>query len=359
MTLRLDGGGASRHLAQTPAELQQQKLADLSEFASRYLEKLIHLVIPVPRSRKDSVELLLGLKQSGNKRAVMPRWRKLTETLSEMLGTALVVGFMLSLAWLGTVLVTRSLTTAATSPVASDAAIPSSAANQPASLSGVAQPGRAPAATPATTIAPPTAAELSAAGLTTHDVMGTIPAPAVVATFAFLLLILGFQFLPRLQREPIVSDGPQFKNALEIWIDGISQTRETPRAVKRFVNRLRFMAMRLRDLSAEAKIAGGQAPLDEADLVAMAVIEDLHKDCLGATDDELRTRQTVNDPGKEEAAIILASLQRFRRSFGRDPYANPLALSTYRRLAGLVAEGRDADLGGDQMQPGAADTPRR
>jgi hypothetical protein len=357
MTLRLDSGDASKHLAQTPAQLQQQKLADLSEFASRYLEKLIHLVIPVPRSRKDSIELLLGLKQSSNKRAEVPRWRKATKTLSEMFGTALVVGFMLSLAWLGVTLVTRSLTTAATSS-ASDTAAPSGAGKQ-ASLPPGAPQGPAPAAAPAPTIAPPTAAELSAAGLTTHDVMGTIPAPAVVATFAFLLLILGFQFAPRLQREPIVSDGPQFKNALEIWIDGISQTRETPRAVKRFVNRLRFMAMRLRDLSAEAKRAGGRAPLDEADLVAMAVIEDLQKDCLGATDAELRTRQTADDPGKQEAAIILASLQRFRRSFGRDPYAHPLALSTYRRLAGLVAEGRDADLGGDQRQTGAADTPRR
>ncbi|MEA2900071.1 MAG: hypothetical protein QOJ84_5686 [Bradyrhizobium sp.] len=351
MTLRLDGGDPSRHVAQTPGDLQQQKLADLSEFASRYLEKLIHLVIPVPRSRKDSVELLLGLKQSSNKRAEVPGWRKATKTLAEMFGTALVVGFMLSLAWLAVTLVTRSLTTAATSSV-SDTTAPSSVGKQAALPPGAPQ-GPAPAAAPAPTIAPPTAAELSAAGLTTHDVMGTIPAPAVVATFAFLLLILGFQFAPRLQREPIVSDGPQFKSALEIWIDGISQTHETPRAVKRFVNRLRFMAMRLRDVSAEAKKAGGQAPLDEADLVAMAVIEDLQKDCLGATDDELLTRQTVNDPGKEQAAIILASLQRFRRSFGRDPYANPLALSTYRRLAGLVAEGREADLG-----TGAADTPR-
>jgi hypothetical protein len=193
---------------------------------------------------------------------------------------------------------------------------------------------------PGPTGPPLTSADLADAGLTTRGVLGTVPPAAVVLAFALLLIIVSFQFLPRLQIEPVVSDGPEFQEALRIWLEGITKTRETPRAVKRFVNRLRFMAMRLRDLSAEAGKAGGRAPLDETDLVAMAVIGDLDKDCLGKTDVELRKWHADGGGSKEDVDIILSSLQVFRGRFGRDPYANKVALPTFRLLAGLVAEGR-------------------
>ena len=51
--------------------------------------------------------------------------------------------------------------------------------------------------------------------------------------------------------------------------------RTTPRDVKRFVNRLRFLAMRLRDIDQESEKAGRKAPLDESTLVSFAAIEDL------------------------------------------------------------------------------------
>lgn len=338
MTLRLDPD-PSRPLARTAEALQQQKLADLNDFASHYLEKLIHLVVPVPRSRQETVELLLGLKPPSRKQAEVPAWRTAAKTAFDMLGTVLVVGFLMSVAWLGFYLATRSFPTVAASS--------SIAAKAPAATD-IGKPSSAPAGTAAggattrlvPTSAPLTSAELSDAGLTTRGVLGTVPPLAAVLTFALLLMILSFQFLPRLQIEPVVSDGPQFQEALKIWLAGITKTRDTPRAVKRFVNRLRFMAMRLRDLSAEASKGGGAAPLDETDLVAMAVIEDLDRDCLGATDEQLKARQGAGEAKKEEAEIILSALESFRDAFHRNPYQNKLALPTFRLLAGLVSEGR-------------------
>jgi hypothetical protein len=340
MTLRLDSPDRSKPLAQTPAELQQQKLADLNDFASHYLEKLIHLVVPVPRSRKDSVELLLGLKPSTRKDTETPKWRKAAKTAFEMLGTVFVVAFLISSAWLGLDLATRSLpTVAASSAAPSSAPAPADAIKPSASPPNVGAEGAA-TLRPAPTSPPLISADLSDAGLTTRGVLGTVPPVAVVLAFAFLLIIVSFQFLPRLQIEAVVSDGPQFQEALKIWLAGITKTRETPRAVKRFVNRLRFMAMRLRDLSTEARKGGRHPPLDEADLVAMAVIGDLDEDSLGKTDDELRKRQDADGRRKADVAIILSSLEDFRRKFGRDPYGNEVALPTFRLLAGLVAEGR-------------------
>jgi Cdc6-like AAA superfamily ATPase len=339
MTLRLDTPDPSKPLAQTPGQLQQQKLAELNDFASHYLEKLIHLVVPVPRSREDSVELLLGLKPSTRKDAETPKWRKAAKVGFEMLGTMFVVAFLISSAWLGLDLATRSLPTVAASSAAPTNAPAADSSKRAVPPSGL---GTESAATlrPAPAGPPLTSADLADAGLTTRGVLGTVPPVAVVLAFALLLIIVSFQFLPRLQIEPVVSDGPQFQEALRVWLEGITKTRETPRAVKRFVNRLRFMAMRLRDLSTEAKKDGRDPPLDEADLVAMAVIGDLDQECLGKTDDELRKRQKAGDGRGEDVAIILSSLKDFREQFGRDPYDNEVALPTFRLLAGLVVEGQ-------------------
>jgi hypothetical protein len=350
MTLRLERSDSSRPIAQTAADLQQQKLAELNEFASRYLEKLIHLMVPVPRSRAECVELLLGLKPSTRKDAKASRWRKAAKTGFEMLGTVLVVVFLISSAWLALDLATRSLpTVAASSAAPTSAPAAADAAKQPGAPTSSAPTGTA-TMRPAPAAPPLTSAELSDVGLITRGVLGTVPPVAVVLAFALLLIIMSFQFLPRLQIEPVVSDGPQFKEALRIWLEGITKTRETPRAVKRFVNRLRFMAMRLRDLSTGAEKEGRRAPLDEACLVALAVIGDLNEDYLGKTDDELRKRQNAGGGQDEDAAIILSALQNFRQAFRRDPYEDEVALPTFRLLAGIVAEGR----GEGESSPGKA-----
>jgi hypothetical protein len=331
-TLRLDGTGPSKDSEETSAELQSRKRTELNEFAARYLEKLIHLVIPIPLSQKETVETLLGLRPPSNEMLRAPRWRMAAKSVLEMLGTALLVASLI-LSGLGLYLAASSLPKVSVSSTAhtGPSAVPDKPSQEP--ILGPAGSLRVPPETS-------TAEQSSGAGLTTGSVLGTLSPLGVLLAFALLLItiLVIFKFLPRMQPEPVVSDGPEFKKALRIWLKGIVKTRDTPRAVKRFVNRLRFMAMRLRDLSAVDKTK--RPPLDEAGLVALAVIEDLNNDYLGETDNELQKQQASGGGGAQDAAIILAALEEFRREFGRDPYADELALPTFRLLAGLVVEGR-------------------
>ncbi len=335
MTLRLDAGDPARMAALTPAQLQQQRLADLSLFATRYLEKLIHLVVPVPKSRKDSVELLLGVKAGEPARAV-PRWRKPVQTAMSILGTTLVVGFLMLAAGLGIEVVTNKLPNLVVSPGATTSAQTSSEAGKSSQGADALQKdgGSAPVVPP-----PASADELASAGLMSPGIFQSIPAFAIVGVFAFVVVALCFQFLPRLQIEPVVSDGPDFVGALQIASEGISRTRETPRAVKRFVNRLRFMAMRLRDIPSDTP--AGPFQLREADLVAMAVIEDLNKDCLGETMANLRIRQAASPQQSQEdgTSDIVTLLTQFEARFGGTPYDGQRSMQIYRMLSGLVGEG--------------------
>ncbi|MFB9263604.1 hypothetical protein ACFFWD_10530 [Bradyrhizobium erythrophlei] len=313
---------------------------------------MIHLVVPVPGSREDTVELLLGLKPASAKPPQADVWRVRANTIFGMLGTALVVAFLIASAWLGLTLVTSSLPTVAASSAAPGVpTAPVRASNTPPSSAGFGATGSA-TLRPPLTDPPVSAAELSNAGLAARGVLGTVPPAAVVFAFALALIIVSIQFLPRLQIEPVVSDSPEFQEALRIWLGGIIRTRETPRAVKRFVNRLRFMAMRLRDLSVEAERAGQRPPFNEADLVAMAVTGDVNEELLGAGPDDLKIRAMAGGERGQDAELVRTALENFRGKFG-DPYGNAVALPTFRLLAGLVAE-RRAETPAERSKPPAA-----
>jgi hypothetical protein len=355
MTLQLEDSEPPGAAEPSPSELRRRRLVALNEFASRYLEKLIHLVVPVPRSREDTVELLLGLKRADAGPPQVETWRTVVRTISGMLSTALVVALLIASAWLGATLVTRSLPTVAASTAAPSTVPGAAVTGTPSSPPVVPDASAAATLRSPLTGAPVSSAELSNAGLGARGVLGTVPPAAVVAAFALLLIIISIQFLPRLQIEPVVSDSPDFQEALRIWIDGISKTRETPRAIKRFVNRLRFMAMRLRDLSTEADRAGKTPPFTEAALVAMAVTGDVDEALLGAEMDDLSIRITAGGEQAEDAKLVQAALTEFRGRFG-DPYANAVALPTFRLLAGLVAE-RRTDAPAGQDKPAATSPP--
>ena len=62
---------------------------------------------------------------------------------------------------------------------------------------------------------------------------------------AFLLLASAFWVLTRRPTE-IIQDSRHFTEALEIWQPIIGQQYRTPREIKRFLNRIRYIAMRWR-----------------------------------------------------------------------------------------------------------------
>ena len=75
-------------------------------------------------------------------------------------------------------------------------------------------------------------------------------------------------------RDDIQYDSNTFKDALEIWLPLAAQRRETPRAVKRFVNRTRYFAMRLRDERMAAEADADK----ESTIVALSAIHQIDPD---------------------------------------------------------------------------------
>jgi photosystem II stability/assembly factor-like uncharacterized protein len=108
------------------------------------------------------------------------------------------------------------------------------------------------------------------------------------------LLLLGFTFwiLTRRPNE-IIRDSKNFTEALEIWQPVIGRQYETPREIKRFLNRVRYIAMRWRrplqqntlfeqamdwiqNKISRVKIAPAEtSEIDEAGIVMMAAVEGL------------------------------------------------------------------------------------
>jgi hypothetical protein len=164
--------------------------------------------------------------------------------------------------------------------------------------------------------------------------VGLIPPSLVVAVFVLIIGSLGLRYVPRLYyAEAVVTDSDRFKEAISIWVPAISERRETPRDVKRFVNRLRFLAMRVRDfISQDENIA--ESPLDESKLVSFAAIEDSSPDGLGETFDG---SQAFHLPSRI-VSLISNGLKEYETKFRRPLYDDPQALAVYRTLTGLVEE---------------------
>ncbi len=83
------------------------------------------------------------------------------------------------------------------------------------------------------------------------------------------------------RREPaVVYDSDEFSRALDAWVPWILAKRDTPRALKRFINHVRYVAMRER---AESRSGAPEGKLDEQQLVALASL--YHFDRRLVTDD--------------------------------------------------------------------------
>lgn len=58
-----------------------------------------------------------------------------------------------------------------------------------------------------------------------------------------LLLVVVAWVAWRKREEVVVKDSPEFVEALKIWLPVITAKQNTPRSVKRFLNRVRYLAM--------------------------------------------------------------------------------------------------------------------
>jgi len=265
------------------AELERLKRVD---FARQYLGKLINLEVPVPSpSLQQRRSLLLGEEKAAPRDSVASR---LVETLLSLapLGAILVlVGVVAGSALLGRWLSLESPSEAAPVMVTNQKEPP---APQPVPR------GESKKKTEPSPFDEPPAklAELLPADPVGWRSLGVI-LPMVV-----VLMVAAAWVLTR-RPDVVVRDSPAFKEALGMWHPIISEACPTPRALKRFLNRVRYLAMRqrieedepalwrvlARKIGVRLKIAAPSPPppappIPEDRLVALAALEALDPNLL-------------------------------------------------------------------------------
>ncbi len=137
-----------------------------------------------------------------------------------------------------------------------------------------------------------------------------------------LLLGIGFWVLTRRPNE-IIQDSQKFTEALEIWQPVIGQQYKTPREIKRFLNRVRYIAMRWRKPSSQkapferfvdwlqskvkhAKVDQEDVPeINEAEIVRMAALEGLggeqaiHRDDISILESLMKHTRQFGELGED------------------------------------------------------------
>lgn len=204
------------------------------QFADRYLEKLVNLEVPVPTPTNDQMDKFIGStldrKTAADEPSGAPRWLEATQS-------AIVVAISLAIL-VGTVFLGSRLPPPPEPQAPPGAVEPSYVHYRDLAPGGAgervvtAAPGRSPE----------------------NASSKYVPSPPSTIGIGLLYLLLvplaaaaaGGFFL---QGDVEVRDSPRFKEALKVWNPLLirdpanPEIRATPRAMKRFLNRLRYLAM--------------------------------------------------------------------------------------------------------------------
>ena len=163
-----------------------------------------------------------------------------------------------------------------------------------------------------------------------------------ITLWILALFICAVTALEQMRRSAVgvVQDSETFQKALTTWDLLIQHGNTTPRALKRFMNKLRFLAMRQRALQPGGGAAAGNADASMADgeidaipepaLVALSAIENFNPKLL----DELEAKK-----GYQEILDQIGEPEIKKRLSGSDRYAKlawPCLVKRYRRLGTVV-----------------------
>lgn len=218
-------------------------------YARDYLKKLVNIEVPVPPPSESQAKTLVGA--TAETPAPEPYWKEVACGIAAVWPLVLVVGIA-ALGW----------------------------------WSGVktpdVQPPEPPLATApgpeATSVTPPTSAKppeekpedehkKSTEAYLVPGQTASIPVPVWLVP---LLGLLGAGALTLFRRPPVVErDSADFRRSLANWLPLVAARQNTPREVKRFVNRIRLLAMRQR------ADAGHAVQIDEPTLVALGALHHL------------------------------------------------------------------------------------
>lgn len=283
------------------------------EFAKQYLDKLINIEVPVPApNQPQSLALLVASTKYPERTEPNSGWQRLkvfVATFVEkywrlapavlLLGGLLFLGYYIamSLRSVGSVIQPSASPTPAPTPRASPNPSPTPGAS-PRPTSSPAPVVRSTPLEPGVLNQPP---ELTAGGR-------ALLSPILLPLVALLVLIwIGSTILTR-RPGLVVEDSPRFVAALEIWHPLVFARKPTPRATKRFMNHVRYLAMRQRQQSdsdpplkqflakLKGRLSGGKTPeemmaemvnaepaiqqIPDEVLVALAALQHLNPECL-------------------------------------------------------------------------------
>jgi photosystem II stability/assembly factor-like uncharacterized protein len=240
--------------SELPGNNSDQSKEKRIEFARQYLDKLINIEVPVPTVKEEqSMNLLLA--GSINEPAPVPQtfWRGATDSslnLARRYWRVLPALIVLTALGFGGYYLALSLV-----PIESETPIVAQAVSTP-SPTPILTPTPTPTASPLRAIAT-ASPSLTPTPIPTPDTSKQRAEVIVAGSTRFSryvlpilgllgLLWLGVQVLTR-RPEAIVKDSPRFVEALKIWYPVIfSPKYSTPRSTKRFMNRVRYLAMRQR-----------------------------------------------------------------------------------------------------------------
>src|SRR5262249_12411764 len=132
----------------------------------------------------------------------------------------------------------------------------------------------------------------------------------------------------------VIRDSPVFTKAIDDWGELIGLFTPTPRSTKRFMNRLRYIAMRQR-----SEDGADQAPrvdrIPESTLVALSAIEAARPECIEQSQALAELEQRCSSDPSVEAAAIRRGIEGHREQLALWP-PEALHVERYRWLTGGV-----------------------
>jgi photosystem II stability/assembly factor-like uncharacterized protein len=258
---------------------QDGEEGSVKDFARRYLEKLLNLEVPVTASGDNVVRAMLEERKV--RREAEPKrfdLKRITAFVREIWPVTVIALLIAAAAWLG-VVVGNSQPTPQNTPATARA--PTSTVSTPGCALGPQSDPICRSGTKLTADSNTTGAASDTWSIQAMPDQTRFPWFRVVAGLVFLTLlaVLAMLRVPLFVRE----DSPNFQKALEVWADWLSERHRTPRSFKRFVNKVRFIAMlqrgdaanveslraRIRKYWSRTRLA---EPADDQDLSSPAIV---------------------------------------------------------------------------------------
>jgi photosystem II stability/assembly factor-like uncharacterized protein len=217
-----------------------------SEFAKQYLDKLINIEVPVPAATASALgELLVPVLKNED---TSYKWVAPLAVFAKKAWPVLFIGSLLCMGfWAGRNLPHPTLPSPvgnnnaqvnsnaqANSNTSTQGPIASVNANRPGNRNSSSPPAR----DPLPSIQP-------LAEFADSQPSSQLPEYGLVGFIFLFVISVGVWILTR-PLNSIVKDSPPFRKALEIWHPVVTAKRKTPRSMKRFTNRVRYLAMRQR-----------------------------------------------------------------------------------------------------------------